>query len=319
MEMRSELLPFAYRDGRLCLEGVDLTGLAASLDGRAAWLISHAAVEAAVAAASTATAANEANEANGASKAIAAKASQAASAGEPTSGVPPAGAPSPGACCIEVGAVGPLAVLGQLAAAGWWAGVRSSHELTLALEAGFPPERLLACGGVRDDGFVKDALAAGVAVMKHADVEERVNAARIAALLDHELPPQHGEPPDAPAGLLDCCGGMLAPVLRPSPALTVDAVCPRLSGPRQVLALHAATTAAEQASLPGTLTGLGACDQPQAALVPSRVLRGDWVVLPGAAAAVRPVDPAHPAACTVLVRGESWRLLAGRPLPPELD
>ena len=290
----SEMLPFAFRDGRLFLDEVDLVDLAGALDGRAAWLISHAAVEAAIVAAVANSAGTRASES----------------------------AP-PDTRRIAIADVGPLAVLGQLAAAEWWAAVRSSHELTLALEAGFPPERLLACGGVRDDGFVKDALAADVAVMQHADDEERANAARIAALLDHELPPEQGAPPAAPAGLLAYCGGLLAPVLRPPPALAIDAVCPRLEARQQVLALHAAppgTAGAMFATVTGTLAGLDVGDEPQAALVPPHVQRGDWVALPiAAAAAVRPIDPAHPAACTVLVRGPSWRLLPARPQPPELD
>ncbi len=47
--------------------------------------------------------------------------------------------------------------------------------------------------------------------------------------------------------------------------------------------------------------------------------RGDGVLLPGAAAALRPIDSAHSTASTVLVRGPSWRLLGARPLPPEMD
>jgi len=288
MTSRADFAPFTFRDGGLLLEDVNLVNLAGALDGRAAWLISHAAVEATLARPARSALESASHDAR----------------------------------CIEVADVGPLAVLGQVAVAGWWAAVRSSHELTLALEAGFPPERLLACGGVRDDGFVKDALAADVAVMQHADDEERANAARIAALLDHELPPEHGAPPAAPAGLLAHCGGLLAPVLRPPPALAIDAVCPRLQGGLQAFALHAAPSMAAgamPAAVPGTLSGLDVGDAPQAALVPPHVQRGDWVVLPVAAAAVRPVDPAHPAACTVLVRGPSWRLLPARPLPPELD
>ncbi len=317
-----DMPPFTRRDGRLHLEDVDLTDLSGALDGRAAWLVSHAAVE----------------------MAIAGVAGSSASAGVPApsaerSALRAAPESMPySARCIAVAAVGPLAVLGQIAASGWWAAVRSSHELTLALEAGFPPERLLAGGGVRDDGFVKDALAAGVAVMRHADDEQRANAARIAALLGHELPPEHGAPPAAPAGLLTQCGGLLAPVLRAPPALAIDAVCPRLAASQPVLALHTAPPAAADsllapgagglpapgvgaliAAVAGTLAGLDAGDAPQAALVPPHVQRGEWVVLPGAAADVLPVDPAHPAARTVLVRGASWRLLPARPLPPEMD
>ncbi|MHC4845859.1 MAG: hypothetical protein ACYTCU_06830, partial [Planctomycetota bacterium] len=47
--------PFAVRDGRLCLEDSDLSDLAASLEGHAAWLLGHAAVAAAIEAAGVCT------------------------------------------------------------------------------------------------------------------------------------------------------------------------------------------------------------------------------------------------------------------------
>jgi hypothetical protein len=274
--MDSEL-PFTRRDGRLWLEDVELTGLAAMLDGRAAWLVSHAAVE------------------------------EALSREAP-------------ARCMEVAAVGPLAVLAQLCAAGWWARARSSHELTLALAAGFPPERLVAGGGVRDDGFVKDALAAGVAVMEHDDASERANAARIAALLDHVLPPESGAPPDARTGWLEHCGGLLAPVLRPPPGLAVDATLPagaRVAAGGCVLAL--AWPADGPDLVPGSVQGLGSGQPPRPALVPAHLVRGDWVVLPAAAVDVHPFSLAHPATRCLLVREASWRLLEPRPLPLEQD
>jgi hypothetical protein len=273
MATASGIAPFVVRDGRLCLEDVDLAELGEALEGRAAWILSHAAIAGAI-----------------------------ASAGRS------------GARCVAVGAIGPPAVLAQLVSAGWWARVHSSHELSLAAAAGFPPERLLAGGGVHDDGFVKDALAAGVALMEHADASERANAARIAALLDHALPPERGAPPDAPVRLLARCGGLLALVLRPPLALAIDAVCPRSRGMAHVLPLEAG-----DALVPGTLAGLEAASAPHAALVPTHVRRGDRVMVPGPAAAVQPVDPAHPPSATVLVRGASWRLLGARPLPPAQD
>lgn len=225
---------------------------------------------------------------------------------------------------VPVAAAGPLEVLGMLAAAGCWAAAWSSHELRLALEVGFPAARVVAAGSVRDDGFLKDALVAGVAVVPVADELDAANVQRIAHWLDREPPASEGAPQLAPADLFDAVGGLLAPVLAPLPALALDATLPAARragaspslhvGEQPVLAL------VEGPPSTGSVAGLSrwaiAGDEPRAARVHGAPARGDWVVLPHAdAAALCAPDPVHADAGWVMVRGGVWRELPPRPMP----
>ena len=129
-----------------------------------------------------------------------------------------------GARAVAVAVIGPRVVLAQCAAAGCWARAASSHELELAREAGFRPERIIASGAVVEDGLLRDALAAGVAVIERPAGEGEDNLQRIAAALGHPVPPSSGAPPDLPDALFARSGGLLAPVLATPPALALDAV-----------------------------------------------------------------------------------------------
>jgi hypothetical protein len=265
------LSPFRFRDGRLVLENLALAELATALDGRAAWVLGHRAL-------------------SGALK----RAARAAG----------------GAVSVPVGALGPREALTLAAQAGCWARVASPHELTLARAAGFAPDHIVAGAPVLEDGLLRDALAAGVAVLE-ARGEDAPNAERIARALGHKLPPTTGAPPDLPANALRRAGGLLAPLLAAAPALALDAVWePRGRGRVAVAALAGPPESVGETSLRG-LSGPVA-----PALLVGAAQRGGWVVLPDtrAAAPQRP-DLAHALPATVLVRGGAWRLLERRPLP----
>jgi len=265
------LSPFRFRDGRLVLENLVLAELAAALDGRAAWVLGHRALA-------------------GALK----RAARAAG----------------GAVSVPVGALGPREALTLAAQAGCWARVASPHELVLARAAGFAPDHIVAGAPVLEDGLLRDALAAGVAVLE-ARGEDAPNAERIARALGHKLPPATGAPPDLPANALRRAGGLLAPLLAAAPALALDAVWePRGRGRVAVAALAGPAETVVETSLRG-LSGPVA-----PALLVGAAQRGAWVVLPDtrAAAPQRP-DLAHTLPATVLVRGGAWRLLEPRPLP----
>lgn len=276
-------------DGRLHIEGVDLSVLAGELDGRPAFVLSRAAVHAAL-------------------------------------------ARQPGTCTIPVGSVGPPALLALLAEAGCWARAVSSHELSIALAAGFRPAHVIAGADLLDDGFIKDALTAGVGMLLRPDRETALNVARIAGALDLRQPAAEGAPPDVPADTFNTCGGLLAPLLRGPPEMVLDApwqrvgrALPRLLAlrepPRESLPAAALASAprarrkAAQARRPVRLAGLGATVSVPARLT-GLVERGDWVaVVAPDAAAVHVPHPAWPMPRTVLVREDAWSVLEERPLP----
>ncbi len=118
--------PFRQADGRLWLEDLPLDELAAALDGRAAWLVSHAALVRALA-----------------------RARRAAG----------------GALTVPVSLLGPREVLALCAQSGDWALAASRHELELARAAGFPAERLAVGAAVVEDGLIVDALTGQVGVL----------------------------------------------------------------------------------------------------------------------------------------------------------
>ena len=271
MTRAAGLSPFRFRDGRLVIENVALDDLAAALDGRAAWVLGHRAL-----------------------------------AGALKRGLRLGG----GAVAVPVSALGPREALTLAAQAGCWARAASAHELTLARAAGFAPARLVVGAPVLDDGLLRDALAAGVAVIQ-AQGEEAQNVARIARALGHPVSPSQGAPPDLAPGVLRRVGGLLAPLLAGPPALSLDAAWePRGRGRVALGALAGPADASSETMLRG-LSGTAA---------PARLIgtaaRGGWVALPDprAAGPQRP-DLAHPLPATVLVRGSAWRLLDARPLP----
>ncbi len=272
--------PFAVRDGRLFLEDVPLEELVVGLHHREAWLISHAAVTAAL---------------------------QGALRGRP--GV------------VSVADVGPRIVLAQCAAAGCWARITSSHELELAHEAGFPPARIVGGGEVAEDGFLRDALTAGVAVLERRGRVAEENLERIAAALGHAVPPRTGAPPDLPVPLLPHCGGLLAPVLAGPPSVAVDAAweLPETGDGRPsrvpVLDVIPIALPARRSSSEATVRGLSP-GRPHRARLHGPLVRGQWVVVvaPGASAVHRP-DPSYPLPTLVMVRGAAWRPLNPRRLP----
>jgi hypothetical protein len=265
------LSPFRFRDGRLMVENVALTDLSAALEGRAAWVLGHRALTGALR-----------------------RALRLAG----------------GAVSVPVGTLGPREALTLAAQSGCWARVASSHELALARAAGFASNRIAVGAPVLEDGLVRDALAAGVAVIQ-AQGEDAANVARIARALGHVQPPSQGAPPDMAPGVLRRAGGLLAPLLAGAPVLALDAAWePRGRGRVALAALAGPVETITEARLRG-LPGVEA---------PARLIgtatRGDWVALPDprAASPQRP-DLAHPLPATVLVRGSAWRVLEPRPMP----
>jgi hypothetical protein len=226
----------------------------------------------------------------------------------------------PGA--VSVAGIGPRQVLAQCAAAGCWARVTSSHELELAQEAGFPSARIVAGADVVEDGFLRDALAAGVAVIERRGRAAEANLRRIASTLGHAVPPRSGAPRALPAPLAPCCGGLLAPLLAGPPSLAIDAAWePPAADARRpartlVLDVLPLSLPTRRSAVPVTVRGLGE-RRPQRARLHGPAARGDWVVipLPDAAAVHRP-DAAHPLPLVVMVRGAAWRPLEPRRLPP---
>lgn len=118
--------PFRLVAGRVWLEDVPLDDLAAALDGRAAWLVGHAALVRALA------------------------------RGRRAAG---------GVLAVPVGALGPREALALCAAAGDWALAASRHELALARAAGFPAGRVAVVAEVAEDGLLVDALTGGVGAL----------------------------------------------------------------------------------------------------------------------------------------------------------
>jgi hypothetical protein len=263
--------PFRWRDGQLWLEDVRLGELAQSLEGRAAWLLSHRAV-------------------TGALRRV------LRVAGGPAS--------------LAVGMVGPREVLALAAQAGCWARVASMHELALARSAGFPVERIAVRAPILEDGLLRDALTAGVAVLE-AQAEEARNVERLASALGHALPASSGAPPDLLPGALRRVGGLLAPALAGAPELALDAAWDPRGRARVVVV---AVGGPAESSADGSVRGL------PGVVAPARLIgaagRGDWVLLPDPrAAGLHRPDPAHPLPLEVMVKGSAWRILEPRPWP----
>jgi hypothetical protein len=220
---------------------------------------------------------------------------------------------------VSVGRVEPPVVLGMFAQAGFWARCQTPGELQAALSAGFPPERLVASGRVKDDGFIKDALLFPVGALETTDDADAANIARMATFLECELPPNSGQPEGVAACALQGCGGLFAPVLIGSPQIAVDAswsrwaqgseldacarvhVWPLQPGPKQAGTFEGLTTVASappcEASIHGTL------------------IRGDWALVPSDLAFGRLLeDLSRPKPETVMTRDGVWRILEERPL-----
>ncbi|HKE18506.1 MAG TPA: hypothetical protein VKB80_26695 [Kofleriaceae bacterium] len=222
---------------------------------------------------------------------------------------------------VDVADIGPREVLGQCAAAGCWARASSSHELALAQQAGFAPRRIVAGGDVVEDGFLRDALAAEVAVIERKGRAGEANLRRIAAALGHALPPPRGAPRTLPAPP-PRCGGLLAPLLAGPPSLALDAAWDAAPAPdgrpvrRAPLDVLPLVLPARRRVAAATVRGLNP-RKPHRARLHGPAERGEWVVLPLAeAAAVHRPDPAHPLPRVVMVRGAAWRPLEPRALPP---
>jgi hypothetical protein len=222
---------------------------------------------------------------------------------------------------VSVGRVGPPVVLGMFAAAGWWARCHTPRELQAARAAGFPAGRLVATGRVKDDGFLKDALSVPVGVLEIVDDVDAANVARLAAFLECALPPSRGQPAHVAACELHGCGGLLAPVLRGSPQVALDAPwCewagdtrhgndPEAHGRVHVWPLEPGPTTF------GTFEGLTsvAAAPPTAAHMHGGVdafARGAWALVLADLAFGRPFeDPAWPTPETVMTRDGVWRFL----------
>ena len=198
-------------------------------------------------------------------------------------------------------------VLAVLASEGWWCRLRSSHDVERAGLAGFPPERRVAGGGVRDDGFLKDALDAGVGAIEHHDAAERRNAERIAAAFGGTWP-DGSSPPDAADDTFAGCAGLLAAVLRPADPLALDAPWPLVPTPDDLAAWSVAPSDASARTV--TFAGLGALGSLDTLELHGDVARGDWLVVP-LSDALRPprVDASHTLPERVLVREALWRFL----------
>jgi hypothetical protein len=275
--LKTRLEPFRLADGRLLLEDVDLREPTLGLDGRPAWVI------------------------GGTRFLDVLGRARGASGGGPVS--------------IEVGSVGPPAVLALAADAGCWARVASPHELRLAQQAGFTPACIVVDAPQLDDGLILDALTAGVALRTHRGRDEVHRVDRIAGGLRLPRPADARAPPLLPASAFAHCGGLLARVISAAPSLVLDAVW---EPPRAAAGASRVVLAVEDADRPGvraTLQGLSSL-RAQPASLHGRAEHGDWVlVLAEDALSVHPPHPARPMPRTVLVREGLWRELEPRPLP----
>lgn len=235
---------------------------------------------------------------------------------------------------VSVGRVGPHVVLGMFAAAGWWARCHSPRELQVALAAGFPAERLVASGRVKDDGFLKDALSVTVGVLETAGEDDAANVARLATFLGSALPPSEGQPASVAACELLGCGGLFAPVLRGPPGLAIDAPWSTWSAGAQHPRDPAGDTDCTGDSTVGgtdatqhvwpvtpgapvrdTLEGLSsvAAAPACATLIHGALTRGEWALMPSLSAFGRPwEDSAWPVPETVMTRDGVWRVLEER-------
>jgi len=275
------LEPFALAGGRLELGGVDLAELAEDLQGRPAWLIGGDAALAALA------------RAQGRRRAVG----------------------------VEVGAIGPPALLALIARTGAWASVASAHELKLAAQAGFSMRRVVVDAPVLDDGLILEALTARVGVLVRRGRREAAAVRRVGALMRLPLPAARGAPPVVPPSTFARCGGLLARLLAGPPRLVLDALweppaaASRKAAPRVVLGLRGPSASRGRRA---TLSGLTEA-RPSPARLLGEVARGDWVVVADPASlAVRPPHPAWPQPRDVLVHHGRWRLLDARPMPAEL-
>lgn len=220
---------------------------------------------------------------------------------------------------VEAGALADEALLALAVEEGWWVRVRSSHDVARVVAAGIPVGRRVAGGGVRDDGFLKDVLAAGVACIEHDDEAERRNAERVAAILggawpDGDVAAPPAAAPDAFAG----CAGLVAGVLRDGDPLGVDAPWP-LAAPVD-RAVAASVEPADDQARDARLVGLGRLpDEPTRIRCLGPTPRGAWigVACPDGLTPPR-IDPSHPEPERVLVRGALWRVLPP-PARPGVD
>lgn len=219
-----------------------------------------------------------------------------------------------GAASVRLAEIGAPALMSLIARTGRWARVASSHELRLALQAGFPRERVVVPSALADDGLIRDALTERVAVIE-ADAAAAENVARIARALDLPVPPGAGAPAPGKTRAFDGVGGLLAQVVRPAPDVRLDAVLDLARGSVRILPLRRAPGAGPAATV--SLCGLGETQGRRARLA-GDVARGDWVFLPDPTAlAPRARHPAYPMPRTVLIDGRSHRVLDERPLPPD--
>lgn len=219
-----------------------------------------------------------------------------------------------GRCTVPVSTIGPPAVLAMLARADAWARACSSHELDLARAAGFTRERIVAGGRVLEDGFLRDVLSEGVAVLE-CDEHTAANAARIGAALGLGVPPSTGAPPNLPADALARCGGLLAPLLHDPPGLVLDAVWEPDGADAVEVWPIAGLGTGEAEPRQATLLGLqGSAAHP--ARLHGAAARGEWVLVPSAETlALRSAHAAHAPPRTVAVRAGSWRVLEPRRFP----
>jgi hypothetical protein len=233
------------------------------------------------------------------------------------------------ALTVDIGALGPPAVLARLASAGWWARCHSSHELSLAGRQGFPPERTVVARGVRDDVLIKDALGHEVAVLEVCDETDARNVARVAGFLEREVPPDTGAPDGVPGTAFAGCAGLLAPLLRGPPDCQLDAppmgtAAPGVtsSGAADEYDLWALEWSVESPAATAcqltTLSRSGDAGRPvPSARLHAAAVRGDWVFVPvPGALGLHAPDPVWPDPAWIMTRQGSWRFLDERPLPP---
>ena len=193
--------------------------------------------------------------------------------------------------------------------------VFSREDLERALRVGFDAARVLVDGRVKDDGLLLAALSVGVVRIVCYDDEERGNLERIARTMALSVPPDlrggaAGLPPEAGSTSSQAevivSGGLLTRVLRGTPSVQLDAPLAS-TGPFTLLPL--APGEPDAARVRG-LSGVGIEEVSCAATAFGTLARGDWVVVPTRAAAVRgPSDPSHSPSGTALVRAGRVRWL----------
>jgi hypothetical protein len=217
---------------------------------------------------------------------------------------------------LEIGRLPMIDVFGVFTLAGWWAVCYSSRELERAVRGGFPPERIVVTGHIKDDGLVKDALLRGVAVLEVSGEDEAANVARIAAHLQRDVPRAEGAPPSIGPGELPAVGGLLTRVLRHEPTLAVDAPW----SVNQVVAAHLEPPVYDLWPLcPGETVsclfeGLSshAAAPPVEARLHGTATRGSWIFIPSCRVLDRPLpDPAWAEPETIAMEAGRWAYLTG--------